>query len=151
MTAEEAGAYVHWVPTHGPNVYDRTTLGKKMDRGATRNDVNGIVYPQSAVGFPKPFTEKIGVVFENDRIVEVRGHSEEAVILRDMLVGGRLIELERDATECGVRLGVKRVNRHDALVDRAEAGGVPDVLLPHKRRDPACEDDVVEIPLHRRL
>ena len=93
MTAEEAGAYVHWVPTHGPNVYDRTTLGKKMDRGATRNDVNGIVYPQSAVGFPKPFSEKIGVVFENDRIVEVRGRSEEAVILRDMLVGGVLVEL----------------------------------------------------------
>jgi hypothetical protein len=74
-------------------VYDRTTLGKKMDRGATRNDVNGIVYPQSAVGFPKPFAEKIGVVFENDRIVEVRGRSEEAVILRDMLVGGVLVEL----------------------------------------------------------
>jgi hypothetical protein len=93
MLAEEAGAYVHWVPTHGPNVYDRTTLGKKMDRGATRNDVNGIVYPQSAVGFPKPFSEKIGVVFEDDRIVEVRGRSEEATILRDMLVGGVLVEL----------------------------------------------------------
>jgi len=35
MTAEEPGAYVHWVPTHGPNIYDRTTLGARMDRGAT--------------------------------------------------------------------------------------------------------------------
>ena len=92
-TAEESGAYVHWVPTHGPNIYDRTTLGRKMDRGATRNDVNGIVYPQSAVGFPAPFQEKIGVVFENDRVTEVRGLSPDAVILRDMLVGGVLVEL----------------------------------------------------------
>jgi hypothetical protein len=92
-TAEEAGAYVHWVPTHGPNVYDRTTLGKNQDRGEIRNDVNGIVYPEAAVGFPKPFSEKIGIVFENDRITEVRGQSEDATILRDMLVGGVLVEL----------------------------------------------------------
>jgi len=93
MTAQEPGAYVHWLPTHGPNVYDRTTLGKDQDRGEIRNDVNGIVYPQAAVGFPRPFSERIGVVFENDRITEVRGQSEEAVILRDMLVDGVLVEL----------------------------------------------------------
>lgn len=92
-TAEEAGAYVHWVPTHGPNVYDRTTLGKNQDRGEIRNDVNGIVYPEAAVGFPQPFSERIGIVFENDRITEVRGQSEDAAILRDMLVGGVLVEL----------------------------------------------------------
>ena len=93
MTAQEPGAYVHWLPTHGPNVYDRTTLGKDQDRGEIRNDVNGIVYPQAAVGFPRPFSERIGVVFENDRITEVRGQSEEAAILRDMLVDGVLVEL----------------------------------------------------------
>lgn len=93
MTAQEQGAYVHWLPTHGPNVYDRTTLGQNQDRGEIRNDVNGIVYPQAAVGFPKPFSERIGVVFENDRITEVRGQSEEAAILRDMLVDGVLVEL----------------------------------------------------------
>jgi hypothetical protein len=92
-TAEEQGAYVHWVPTHGPNIYDRTTMGKKQDRGEIRNDVNGIVYPQAAVGFPKAFTEKIGIVFENDRVTEVRGQSEDAAILRDMLVDGVLVEL----------------------------------------------------------
>ncbi|MBC7779303.1 MAG: hypothetical protein H7125_04290 [Proteobacteria bacterium] len=92
-TADEPGAYVHWVPTHGPNIYDRTTLGKKMDRGETRQDVNGIVYPQGAVGFPQPFSERVGVVFENDRITEVRGASEDAAVLRDMLVGGVLVEL----------------------------------------------------------
>lgn len=93
MTAEEPGAYVHWLPTHGPNVYDRTTLGAKSNRGETRNDVNGIFYPQWAVGFPKPFDEKIGVVFENDRIVDVRGKSSDAEVLRDMLLGGVLVEL----------------------------------------------------------
>jgi hypothetical protein len=93
MTAEEPGAYVHWLPTHGPNVYDRSTLGKGKDRRDTRNDVNGVFYPQWAVGFPRPFEERIGVVFENDEIVQVKGNSEEAAILRDMLVGGVLQEL----------------------------------------------------------
>jgi hypothetical protein len=90
MTAEEPGAYVHYLPTHGPNLYDRTSIG--------RNDklvvpVNGTVYPYWAVGFARPFTEKIGVVFRDDRIAEVEGHGDDAAILRDMLVGGRLIEL----------------------------------------------------------
>jgi len=93
MTAEEPGAYVHWLPTHGPNVYDRSTLGKGKDRRDTRNDVKGVFYPQWAVGFPRPFEERIGVVFENDEIVQVKGNSEEAAILRDMLVGGVLQEL----------------------------------------------------------
>ena len=92
-TAEEQGAYVHWVPTHGPNIYDRTTMGKNQDRGEIRNDVNGIVYPEAAVGFPRPFNERIGIVFENDRVTDVRGQSEDAAILRDMLVGGVLVEL----------------------------------------------------------
>ena len=90
MFADEPGCYVHYLPTHGPNLWDRT---------AHRNDANapvtmsGTLYPQWAVGFAKPFTEKIGCRFESDTIVEVTGQSEEAVILRDMLVGGRLIEL----------------------------------------------------------
>ena len=92
-TAHENSAYVHWVPTHGPNLYDRTTLGSKMDRGATRNDVNGIFYPQFAVGFPSEFHELIGVVFENDRVTNVTGDSKEAHILKEMLVGGVLVEL----------------------------------------------------------
>jgi len=90
MTAEEQGAYVHYLPTHGPNLYDRT---------AVKNDdsvvvpVNGVVYPQWAVGFEKPFEEKIGVRFKDDEIVDVEGRSGEASILRDMLIGGQLIEL----------------------------------------------------------
>ncbi|MES2416041.1 MAG: hypothetical protein V4614_19780 [Pseudomonadota bacterium] len=90
MFADEPGCYVHYLPTHGPNLWDRT---------AHRNDANapvtmtGTIYPQWAVGFAKPFTEKIGCRFESDTIVEVTGESDEAVILREMLVGGRLIEL----------------------------------------------------------
>ena len=90
MFADEPGCYVHYLPTHGPNLWDRT---------AHRNDANapvtmsGTLYPQWAVGFATPFVEKIGCRFESDMIVEVTGQSDEAVILRDMLVGGRLIEL----------------------------------------------------------
>ena len=90
MFADEPGCYVHYLPTHGPNLWDRT---------AHRNDANapvtmsGTLYPEWAVGFAKPFAERIGCRFESDTIVEVTGESSEAAILRDMLVGGRLIEL----------------------------------------------------------
>ena len=55
--------------------------------------INGTVYPQWAVGFPRPFSERIGVRFADDRIVAVDGDGEDAAVLRDMLVGGQLIEL----------------------------------------------------------
>ena len=90
MFADEPGCYVHYLPTHGPNLWDRT---------AHRNDANapvtmsGMLYPEWAVGFANPFTERIGCRFESDTIVEVTGASSDAAILRDMLVGGRLIEL----------------------------------------------------------
>lgn len=90
MFADEPGCYVHYLPTHGPNLWDRT---------AHRNDGNapvtmsGTLYPQWAVGFAKPFEGRIGCRFEGDTIVEVTGDCHESAILRDMLVGGRLIEL----------------------------------------------------------
>ncbi len=90
MIAENPGCYVHYLPCHGPNVYDRTMV---------RNDdsvivpINGKLYPQWAVGFERPFSESIEVVFADDRIVEVNGVGPDAEILRDMLVGGVLIEL----------------------------------------------------------
>lgn len=90
MFADEPGCYVHYLPTHGPNLWDRT---------AHRNDANapvtmsGTLYPQWAVGFAAPFAEKIGCRFERDTIVAVTGESPDAAILREMLVGGRLIEL----------------------------------------------------------
>lgn len=90
MTAEEPGSYVHYLPTHGPNLYDRTAVG---DDDAVVVPVNGVVYPYWAVGFARPFSTRIGVAFENDRVVHVDGEGEESAVLRDMLVGGRLIEL----------------------------------------------------------
>ena len=90
MAADEPGCYVHYLPCHGPNVYDRTSVNND---DSVEVDTNGVVVPYWAVGFEKPFENPAQVVFEDDRIVEVNGDSEEAVILRDMLVGGQLIEL----------------------------------------------------------
>ena len=89
MTAEDPGCYVHYLPTHGPNLWDHNSV---------KNDFNvsvpmtGVLYPQWAVGFAKPFTEKIAVEFKGEVVAEVHGASPEAKILRDMLLGGRLIE-----------------------------------------------------------
>ena len=91
LLADKPGAYVHYLSTHGPNVYERTAL--KIDREGAVMPINGTVYPQWAVGFPRPFVERIGVRWQDDVIVEVTGESSDAADLREMLVGGRLIEL----------------------------------------------------------
>lgn len=57
---------------------------------ATR--MSGVLYPQWAVGFAEPFKERIGVFFEGEYISHVSGETEEAQLLREMLIGGRLIE-----------------------------------------------------------
>ena len=90
MFADEPGCYVHYLPTHGPNLWDRTAHRNDSSAPVT---MSGTLYPQWAVGFAAPFTEKIGCRFESDTIVEVTGESPDAVVLREMLVGGRLIEL----------------------------------------------------------
>lgn len=90
MSASEPGCYVHYLPTHGPNIYQRDVV---IDRPDQVMPVSGTIYAQCATAFPKPFAERIGVRFENDRVVEVTGHSNDAVILREMLIGGQLIEL----------------------------------------------------------
>ena len=68
--ADEDGCYIHYLPTHGPNLYELKMVGG--DR-AQHMPVNGILYPQWAVGFDKPFEEKIGVEFENGRVRAVHG------------------------------------------------------------------------------
>ena len=88
MTADEAGCYVHYLPTHGPNFWDSTAMKDPNDPAR----IEGVLYPQWAIGFPRPFEEKIAVVFKDKAVVDVRGSSNEANILRDMLLGGRLIE-----------------------------------------------------------
>ncbi|HVF62503.1 MAG TPA: hypothetical protein VNE58_00725 [Casimicrobiaceae bacterium] len=92
LTVTSPGAYVHYLPTHGPNLYEP---GPMLDDPTAHDTVPvaGTIYPQWAVGFEKPFRERIGVRFDGNRIVEVSGASEEAAVLRDMLIGGVLIEL----------------------------------------------------------
>jgi hypothetical protein len=89
MTAEDPGCYVHYLPTHGPNLWDHNSV--KNDFSA-KVDMQGVLFPQWAVGFAEPFSERIAVEFEGDTVRRVTGSSNEAAILRDMLVGGRLIE-----------------------------------------------------------
>ncbi len=90
MFADEAGCYVHYLPTHGPNLWDRTAHGNDTNAPVA---MRGTLVPQWAVGFERPFAEAIACEFEDDTVVEVRGASAEAGVLREMLVGGRLIEL----------------------------------------------------------
>ena len=90
LLATEPGCYVHYIPTHGPNVYERIAGVARPDE---RVPVNGTVYPQWAVGFERPFLEPVGVRFADDRVVEVTGGSQEAAILREMLLDSVLIEL----------------------------------------------------------
>jgi hypothetical protein len=89
MTAEEPGSYVHFLPTHGPNLWDHNSVKNDLSKSTV---MSGVLYPQWAVGFARPFTERIGVHFEGEYVSQVVGESPEAFILRDMLVGGRMIE-----------------------------------------------------------
>lgn len=82
--ADEPGCYVHYLPTHGPNIYSHRCFAKGTN---ARSSMEGVIFPQWAIGFPKPFTENIGVEYKDDLVVKVHGRSLEAEILRDMLVG----------------------------------------------------------------
>lgn len=81
--------------------FTRAMRNNLWDRTAHLNDntapvtMRGTLYPTWAVGFEKPWTDKIGCRFEGDTIVDVTGTGtgETAGILREMLVGGKLIEL----------------------------------------------------------
>ena len=89
MRADEPGCYVHYLPTHGPNLWDHNSVDNDFKAHVP---MSGVLVPQWAVGFEKPFTERIAVEFNDDTIVRVEGSSSAAEILREMLVGGRLIE-----------------------------------------------------------
>jgi hypothetical protein len=82
--ADEDGCYVHHLPTHGPNIYGRTCFRRDPD---AHPDMGGIVYPQWAIGFEKPFRDKVGIEYKDGVVVKVHGNSMDAEIVRDMLVG----------------------------------------------------------------
>jgi len=89
MFADEPGCYVHYLPTHGPNFWDSTAMRGSQDAPVK---IEGVLYPQWAIGFEKPFQEKIKMVFENKKITQVEGKSPEAQLLREMCLDSRLIE-----------------------------------------------------------
>ncbi|MQA66225.1 MAG: hypothetical protein GEU76_10050 [Alphaproteobacteria bacterium] len=88
--AEEPGCYVHYLPAHGPNIYDREAF--RREKGAVA-EMEGILYPQWAIGFRDPFAEKIGIEWKDTEVVKVHGRSREADVLREMITGARLTEL----------------------------------------------------------
>jgi hypothetical protein len=89
MCADEDGCYVHYLPTHGPNFWDSTAM-----KNETKNEIkiNGVLYPQWAIGFDRPFQEKIAVELKDNLVVSVSGESADAQHLREMLMGGKIIE-----------------------------------------------------------
>lgn len=89
MFADEPGCYVHYLPTHGPNFWDSTAM--KNDQNAPVK-IEGVLYPQWAIGFSQPFAERIAFVFKDKYVKEIRGDSKDAQLLRDMCLGSRLIE-----------------------------------------------------------
>ncbi len=94
--ADQAGCYVHYMPTHGPNLYDRNCfIGGDPH---TKPKMQGIIYPQWAIGFPKPFEENIGLEYKDGLVVKVHGKSDDARILDEMLVDG---EAELHELGCG--------------------------------------------------
>ena len=107
MTATEPGCYLHYLPTHGPNFWDSTAM--KNDTNSVL-PINGVLYPQWAIGFEALFAEQIAVVFKDKFIAEVRGESEDVKLLRDMLVGGKLIE----GGGCGFNLKAPRPTIYSA-------------------------------------
>ena len=88
--ADQPGCFVHYLPSHGPNIYDREAFRREPGKVAK---MEGVLFPQWAIGFPKPFEEKIGIEWKDTEVVKVHGKSRDADILRDMIVGGKVTEL----------------------------------------------------------
>jgi hypothetical protein len=86
LTTELPGSYVHYLPTHGPNLYDCLTEGPESTA------INGMLYPGWGVGFDRPFASPVGLLFEKNKIVEVTGSGPDAEDLR-ILLSAPLIEL----------------------------------------------------------
>lgn len=89
MGADEDGCYVHYLASHGPNLWDHNAVRNDL---SVPTQMSGVLCPQWAVGFARPFEERIAVHFEGEYVSRVDGVSKEATVLREMLVGGRMIE-----------------------------------------------------------
>jgi hypothetical protein len=89
MCADEDGCYVHYLPTHGPNFWDSTAMKNELSKNI---NITGVLYPQWAIGFEKPFQEKIAIELKDNVVISVSGNSNDASILREMLLGAKIIE-----------------------------------------------------------
>lgn len=88
--ADQDGCYVHYLPTHGPNLFEPSMVGLQPE---DRIGIAGTVWAQWAVGFDKPFVSPIGVEFRDDVVHAVHGDGFEADVMRDYLIGGTLEEV----------------------------------------------------------
>jgi hypothetical protein len=88
--ADEPGCYVHYLPTHGPNLFEYSMVGLKPE---DKVGIEGTVWANWAVGFDKPFESPVGVEFRDDIVHAVHGEGFAAEVLRDYLIGGTLEEL----------------------------------------------------------
>lgn len=88
--ADEDGCYVHYLPTHGPNLFEPSMVGIDPHE---KVGVTGTIWPQWAVGFDKPFETPLGVEFRNDVVCAVHGEGFEAQVMRDYLIDGTLEEV----------------------------------------------------------
>ncbi len=88
--ADEDGCYVHYLPTHGPNLFEPSMVGLKPEE---KIGVHGTVWAQWAVGFDKPFETPLGVEFQDDVVRAVHGEGFAAEVMRDYLIGGTLEEV----------------------------------------------------------
>jgi hypothetical protein len=88
--ADEDGCYVHYLPTHGPNLFEPSMVGLRPDE---KIGIHGMVWAQWAVGFDKPFDSPVGVEFRDDVVHAVHGDGFEADVMRDYLIGGTLEEV----------------------------------------------------------
>ncbi len=143
MAADEPGCYVHYLPTQGPNFWGST--GMKNEPHAPLR-IDGTLYPQWAIGFAQPFAERIAVEFKDRTVVAVGGESYAARILREMLLGGRLIE----GGGCGFNPKAPRntvypagSNAPGALhfgIDLAKPSDYIRRILPHWEEPPVHQD-----------
>lgn len=88
--ADEDGCYVHYLPTHGPNLFEPSMVGIDPHE---KVGVTGTIWPQWAVGFDKPFETPLGVEFRDDVVCAVHGEGFEAQVMRDYLIDGTLEEV----------------------------------------------------------
>ena len=66
--ADEDGCYVHYLPTHGPNIYGRTCFRRDPQRASPTWAASSI--PQWAIGFDKPFRDKVGIEYKDGVVRE---------------------------------------------------------------------------------